>query len=140
MYGHYAREISRLIQNMRCGQELQSPKDEQRRAFLSQTFQRLLCLFPNFACISTLLHRNLTKGTPRRLDHILGDGTSLFEVLIARFVAPLILSLPRTIGKFTVDTDSWDQQVDCVLLQNQPDVKAQLVKYWSQTLSSPEQN
>lgn len=50
-------------------------------------------------------------------------------------ISTLVLALPRSEGKYTLDSGTCDKQIDCVLLKEQQDGNNRPVGYWSRTLT-----
>lgn len=46
-----------------------------------------------------------------------------------------MLGLPHLLSEYTVDTDAYQKQIGCVLLQMQPDGTNRLIRYWSHSLN-----
>lgn len=49
-----------------------------------------------------------------------------------------VIALQRSLGKYTVDTHSWHEQVGCLLLQEKPDTIAGPIGYWYRSLTKAE--
>jgi len=86
----------------------------------------------------------LTKLTSKKLPHVLPppDAAQLaaFEYLKERSTSTPILVLPRREGLFILDTYACAVQVDCTLLQKQPDKSILPVGDYSRGLISAEKN
>ena len=103
---------------------------------LCNVFRRFI---PNFAKIAAPLTAKLQKGQPTKFEELSDEEEKAFKSLKSKLVNPPILALPRSEGKFTLDTDACDTQVGCVLLQDQPDGHARPIGYWSRKLTKAEQ-
>lgn len=55
-----------------------------------------------------------------------------------RLISPPVLALPRFQGQYTVNTDAYDRQIGCVLLQKLPDGHNKQIGYWSSSLTDSE--
>lgn len=62
------------------------------------------------------------------------------ETLEKNRLAVPVLELPRSEGYMTVDTDLCDNQIGCVLCQDQTDGAMKPERYWSRVLNAAEQN
>lgn len=93
---------------------------------------------PNFARIAEPLNRKLRKDEPTKFDSLTTEETEAFETLKSKLVEPPVLALPRGKGRYTVDTDACNEQVGCVLLQEQPDGVKRPIGYWPRTLTTAE--
>lgn len=74
----------------------------------------------------------MTSGRKKEGDAVL----SLKEVLIS----PAVTTLPKTNGRYMLDTDSCDGQLGWVLLQDQEGETNRTFGYWSPTLNDKKQN
>ena len=118
--------------------QLQAPTNlTELRSFLGlcNVFRRFV---PNFARIAAPLNRKLRKGEPTVFGPLNEEEMGALEELKKRLIEPPILTLPRRDGRYTVDTDACDKQVGCVLLQEQPEVPARPIGYWSRSLNQAE--
>jgi len=68
------------------------------------------------------------------------DQRDAFEELKRRLTSSRILALPRSTGANVLDTDANDDQVGCVLTQEQPDKTCKPVGYWSRPIAGAEKN
>lgn len=78
------------------------------------------------------------KGQSQTFDTLINDEISALETLKARFVEPSVLAPPRLQGAYTLDTDAWDKQIGCVVLQKKPDGTAKPIGHWSRSLNDTE--
>lgn len=74
---------------------------------------------PNLSRVATTLYKNLCKNQPVHLQtptdtekHAVEERNFLLRNLP-------VLFYPRTDGHLTIDTDAWDNQLGCVLLEKQ---------------------
>lgn len=97
---------------------------------------KVFCLFvQNFARFAAPLTKKLRKGQLHTFDTISDDETTALKTLKAKLVEPTVLSLPRSQGDKTVDTDTCDEQIRCVRLHNLPDGADRPTWYWSSSLN-----
>lgn len=55
-------------------------------------------------------------------------------------VSSSVIALPNSIGHMTLNTDTWDKKVACVLLHKQEDETTRPVGYWSHSLNYAEKS
>jgi hypothetical protein len=67
------------------------------------------------------LMSHLGKGTLLQFGTLLAIQTKSFNTLLDKLLSPQELALPRTTGKFWLDTDASDGQLGTYLFQEQPD-------------------
>jgi hypothetical protein len=95
---------------------------------------------PHFSTQAAPLNALLCKGIPPQLGPIPQDGSLALNTLRDRLLSPPVLALPRAKGQMGLDTDASDGQLDCCLLQLQPDCKPLPLGCWYRTLNSAEKN
>lgn len=68
------------------------------------------------------------------------DETELaaLQTFKAALVKQPVLTLPNVNGHLTLDTKACDAQIECVLLQKQPDNTLKHIGYWSRSLNDVE--
>ena len=114
------------------------PTDQtQLRSFLGMcnVYRRFV---ENFARIAAPLNKKLRKGEPFEFGHLNDAEHSAFLTLKDKLVNPPILALPRHNYHYTLDTDACEDQVGCVLLQEQPNGDKLPIGYWSRSLTQAE--
>ena len=95
---------------------------------------------PNFARIATPLNRNLEKEQPTKFGDRTDEEREAFEELKRRLMSPPILALPKQRGYYKLDTDAYDHQVGCTLLQEEGEAGYVPIGYWSRALTKQERD
>lgn len=72
---------------------------------------------PSFASKAVPLNKQLEVRTSTKLDLNEGDLVATDEVR-QNFIEPRYLALPKSDQPFTIETDIYDKQIRCVLLQH----------------------
>ena len=95
----------------------------------------------NFARIAAPLNNKLHKDQPKSFGALTDEEFEAFATLRNHLINPPILALPKVGKKYIVETDACDEQVGCVLLQEQ-DTEGDFrpIGYWSRTLNPAERN
>ena len=109
------------------------------RSFLGlcNVYRRFVC---GFAKIAAPLNALLKKGESPQLRELTETQLRSFEILRECLLNPPILALPRTEGKFILDTDASSEQIGCCLFQEHDDKEKHPLGYWSRGLTSAEKN
>jgi hypothetical protein len=76
---------------------------------------------PSFASIASQLNALLRKGESTKLEPLNEEQLNAFNTLRAKLLDPPVLTLPRREGRYILDTDASQEQIDCCFYQEQPD-------------------
>jgi hypothetical protein len=95
---------------------------------------------PGFAKIASPLNALLRKGESPQLGPFNKDQLEAFMTLKERLINPPILSLPRSQGQYTLDTDASQDQIGCCLFEEQGEKKLKPIGYWSRSLTKAERS
>lgn len=120
--------------------------DERKTSFTVAELQSFIGLynafrniFSNFARIALPLSRSLKKTRAKDLKHLEEDELQALDIPKGKLISPPILFFPKRNARFTFYTDACDKQVECVVLQYQPDGKTtRPIGYSSRTLTEQE--
>lgn len=105
---------------------------------ISSVFRSLV---PNLARISSALSRSFKKTEANDLEPLEKDELLALDTPKKNSIWLPVLSLPKQIGLYTLDTDAGDEQVKRALLQVHKNRKApRPIRYQSQNLTEREQN
>lgn len=95
----------------------------------------------NFARIAAPLNKKLHKDKPKYFGPLDEEELQAFATLRNCLLSPPILALPKMGKPYIVETDACNEQVGCVLLQEQETAKDyRPIGYWSRTLTAAERN
>ena len=95
---------------------------------------------PNFARTSAPLNAFLKKGCTTELPPFNEEQSAAFELLKKALLSPPILRLPRADLPHSVDTDAYNHQVSCALLQTYRDGTRHPIGFWSRSFNPAEKN
>lgn len=93
-----------------------------------------------FQIIVAPLFRKLPKREPTHLGTTINDESLTLATMKENILYPCSLALPPNNRKYTIDTGSCDQFVECQLLQQQPKWYNKTIGYWSRSLTTLEQS
>lgn len=103
---------------------------------LCNVFRRIK---PNIACIAALLNQNFKKVQLTLFRSLSPDKLKAMHELQGKLMSPPIQSLSYAGDRYILDTNAFNVQVECVLLQEQSNWKIKPVCYWSRFLRTAEQ-
>lgn len=92
----------------------------------------------NFARTAAPLYRKLENDQAFLFGRQKDTEIVVLETLLHRLLSQLILSPPRRNGRYSLDTDASVNQIWCILLKEQPEGPAKLVRYWARLLNRAE--
>lgn len=109
----------------------------ERRSFLGlcNVFKHFI---PNFANIASPLNRKLCKEQSSTFELLSIEETNSLNTLKDALILLPILALSNSTGFMTIDTDPCDGKVECVFFCQQPDEKAETIRYWSKSRTNAE--
>jgi len=85
--------------------------------------------------------KNLTRAkVPPHLPTHTDAQAASFEDLRNALLCPSVLALPKANRKLFIDVDAYADQVECTLLQEEPEEILHPVGYWSRGQTAVEQN
>ena len=95
----------------------------------------------NFARIAAPLNKKLHKDEPKVFGALSEEEFEAFATLRESLLKPPILALPKVGKHYILETDACNEQVGCILLQEQETAKDyRPIGYWSRTLNTAERN
>lgn len=93
---------------------------------------------PDFGRIASPLNQRFNKVQPNPFALPNSkDLQAIYTLKIAR-MSPYVLPLPYSGGDMTLDADACNFQINCIMLQKQPDDRTNLVGYCSRSLTEAE--
>ena len=95
---------------------------------------------PNCARTAAPLNAFYMKGCTTELPPFNEEQSAAFELLKKAVLSPPILRLPRADLPYSVDTDAFNHEVGCDLLQTYPDGTRHLIGFWIRSLNPAEKN
>lgn len=93
---------------------------------------------PSFASVAALLNKKLRKRDQKTFDRLSEDEITSLQTRKAKLEEPLVLGLPSLQGNYTVDTDTGDKGIGCILLQKQLDETNGQFGWWFHVLNNAE--
>lgn len=116
-----------------------SKTDSKLRSFIGlwNFFHRFV---PNFARIASPLSKCHKKAQTQVLGTLEEEELNALRSLKEKIITSPVLALHKKQGHYTLDTDFYNGQARCVLMQKKDDDKDQPITYWSRTLSDNEKN
>lgn len=85
----------------------------------------------NFAGIATCSMRSYGRVNFRHFTSSSDEDITALETLKAKLIEPKVLALPISQGENTVYSDTCDDQIDCILVEKQPDGPGRPILYCS---------
>lgn len=92
----------------------------------------------NYARLAAQLFKKLQNNQPAEFGPLYEEEILGINTLKEALLSPLILALPSSTGYVTLDTDTRDKQILCVLLKKQDDGTTQPIGYWSCLINDAE--
>lgn len=91
---------------------------------------------PNFARIVSPLPKRLKEIHSEFLRPLKEDKLHDLHTLKEKLISPLVISFPKHNGHYTLDNDTYDEKVGCVLLGDQKEVQTPgAIGNWARTLT-----
>ena len=111
----------------------------QLKSFLAMcnVYQRFV---KDFAKRAKPLNARTRAEIPQDLPPPTDVAITAFEDLRNALLCPPVLALPKANRKLDVDVDACADQVECTLLQEEPEELLHSVGYWSRRLTATEKN
>lgn len=109
-----------------------------------RSFPGLCNVFTRFvsdlARIASTLSKQLRKLQAKQLRPLTAKESKAQEVLKNMLISPLVLTLPKSVGQYSLDTYARDWQVGCVLLPKQNIGRTKPIGYCCRTLVDQEKD
>lgn len=94
----------------------------------------------NFSRITLSLSNHLRKSQGKELGSLSEENVGAVEAREQKLFSPLVLNMPKSGRKYTLDIDACDRQLSFALLQKQEHATTSPMVYWSRTLTNEEKN
>lgn len=95
-------------------------------------------ILTNCAYVAAPINKRTRKNQPQTFEGITEDEMEALKTLKPELMEHPRLGLNRSQGIYNVDTDAYDREMRCVLLQKFPNGTERRIGYWSRLLNDME--